>query len=114
MRDPTATRRTAHEAGRLHAGRSMPSPRLFLTALIVLSCDSSLLPKFRVYRVGNETLSHVALNTGVSVARLRSLNHLQNDFIGGGTGLLVPESEKTLALPAWKPLRPAPEWKACS
>jgi LysM repeat protein len=98
----------------------MPSPRLFLTTLLLLiSCDVSparegFRPPLRVYPVGAETLSHVALKTGVSVAKLRSLNHLESDVINGGTGLLVPESEKTLGLPAWKPLLPAPEWKPCA
>lgn len=90
----------------------MPSHRLFLAAFVV-SCDVATTRQWRVYRVGDETLSHVALKTGVSVARLRSINHLGGDLIQGGTGLLVPESEKTLALPAWKPLLPAPDWKPC-
>lgn len=91
----------------------MPSLRLFLAAIVVLSCDLARSPRWRVYRVGDETLSHVALKTGVSVARLRSLNHLKGDAIQWGTGLLVPEGEKTLALPVWKPPRPAPDWKPC-
>lgn len=96
----------------------MPSPRLFLTTLLVLSCDASPSPGLRVYRVGvgvgDETLSHVALKTGVSVANLKRLNHLADDTINYGRGLLVPESPKTLRLPVWKPLLPAPEWKACA
>jgi hypothetical protein len=91
----------------------MPSLRLFLATILVLSCDVAPSPKWRVYRVGDETLSHVALKTGVSVARLRALNHLRGDAIGWGTGLLVPEGEKTLALPVWRPSLPAPDWKAC-
>ena len=92
----------------------MPSHRLFLAALLVLSCDASTTPPWRVYRVGDETLSHVALKTNVSVARLRSINHLQSDTIRWGTGLLVPDSEKTQALPRWKPPKPAPDWQPCA
>lgn len=92
----------------------MPSLRLFLAALVVLSCDSSTSPQWRVYRVGEETLSHVALKTGVSVARLRNVNHLHSDAIHWGAGLLVPETEKTLALPRWKPPRPGPDWQPCA
>jgi hypothetical protein len=92
----------------------MPSSRLFLTAVVLLSCDASISPpKLRVYAVGGETLSHIALKTGVSVAKLRSMNHLESDFVRWGSGLLVPENEKTLGLPSWRPLLPAPEWKAC-
>ena len=92
----------------------MPSHRLFLTALVLLSCDATTSPpELRVYTVGDETLSHISLNTGVSVARLRSLNHFESDLVRWGSGLLVPENEKTLALPVWRPLIPAPEWKAC-
>jgi hypothetical protein len=46
---------------------------------MVFSCDASTSPPWRVYRVGDETLSHVALKTNVSVARLRSINHLPDD-----------------------------------
>lgn len=91
----------------------MLSPRLFLAALVVLSCDPSTASGVRVFRVNEESLSLVSLKTGVSVARLRSINHLTGDALRGGTGLLVPQTARTLDLPRWRPPLPAPEWKAC-
>ena len=81
---------------------------------MVISCDASTASGLRVYRVGNQTLSVIALKTGVSVARLRSLNNLRGDQLSEGAGLLVPESPKTLGLPKWKPPLPAPRWKPCA
>lgn len=97
----------------MHAALAMPLHRLLLAALVVLSCDASTASGLRVYRVRAESLSVVSVKTGVSVARLRSLNHLRGEDLREGTGLLVPESPKTLELPRWRPPLPGPEWKPC-
>jgi hypothetical protein len=67
-----------------------------------------------VYRVGHETLSHIALKTGVSVTRLKTMNELKDDQIREDTGLLVPDTELTAELPPWEPPLPSPGWKECA
>lgn len=73
----------------------MPSVRLFLTALLCSACDVSPAPTWHVVRVEGRTLSELALETGVSVARLQAINRLEGDFVRAGTGLLVPDTERT-------------------
>lgn len=92
----------------------MPSVRLFLTALVCSACDVSPAPTWHVVRVEDRTLSELALVTGVSVARLQAINRLDGELVRGGTGLLVPDTERTRALPPYRPPLPAPDWKACT
>ncbi|MBL8916352.1 MAG: hypothetical protein JNM17_36970 [Archangium sp.] len=50
--------------------------------------------EWQVFRIDGHTLGHVALETGVSVGGLESVNDLRGDFIRDGAGLLVPENPK--------------------
>jgi hypothetical protein len=80
---------------------------------LLCACEAQPETTWRVYRVDGESLSHVALKTGVGVPLLRSVNGLRDDLIRDGSGLLVPENPKTLGLPPWHRPLPPPQWKPC-
>lgn len=92
----------------------MPALRVLLTTLVLLSCDAATPAVWHVYRVGDETLSHIARKTGVSVTRLEALNQLEGRQLHWGQGLLVPHNDKTAALPRWRPAQPGPELRECT
>lgn len=87
-----------------------------LFGVVLLSFKPYREPRYRVVTVREgDTLAGIARTYGSTVRELATLNALRNpDVIGLGKGILVPENDKTDALPVYAPHSRYADRPSCS